>query len=215
SHPLDWPRHAFIYGVAGLVSRFLAVFLLPLYTHYLSPADYGAIATLMAGSAVATVLLRAGAGYGFIRFWFDSDGPAYRKPPLCPIFLFPMLMANLRLPFCVPLASQLASWRRLDSQTPDSSGTSLVIATGILLWVNVNYAQLTNVFRAEQRSLAFSVATLANIAITVPLTVVFIVHYELGPLGLLVGNFSGTLILYAVLLAYRREQLGLQFDRGL
>jgi O-antigen/teichoic acid export membrane protein len=215
SQLLELTRHSFIYGVGGIVSRFLAVFLLPLYTHYLSPADYGAIATLMAGSAVATVLLRAGAGYGFIRFWFDSDDPAYRKRLLCTIFWFQMLMATLGLVVCVAFASQIASWLSLDSESLDSSGTSLVIATGILLWVNVNYAQLTNVFRAEQRSLAFSVATLANIAITVPLTVVFIVHYELGPLGLLVGNFSGTLILYAVLLAYRREQLGLQFDRGL
>src|SRR5262249_42650910 len=201
SHPLDWPRHAFIYGVAGLVSRFLAVFLLPLYTHYRSPADYGAIATLMAGSAVATVLLRAGAGYGFIRFWFDSDDPAYRKRLLCTIFWFQMFAATLGLVFCVAFASQIASWLSLNSEALDGSGRSLVIAAGILLWVNVNYAQLTNVFRAEQRSLAFSVATLANIAITVPLTVLFIVHYELGPLGLLVGNFSGTLILYVVLLA--------------
>jgi O-antigen/teichoic acid export membrane protein len=30
-----------------------------------------------------------------------------------------------------------------------------------------------------------------------------------------VGNFSGTLIVYLVLLGYRREQLGLEFDRGL
>src|SRR5262249_14267888 len=36
-----------------------------------------------------------------------------------------------------------------------------------------------------------------------------------GPLGLLVGNFSGTLVIFAVLVAYRREQLGLQFDRKL
>jgi O-antigen/teichoic acid export membrane protein len=81
--------------------------------------------------------------------------------------------------------------------------------------VNVNYAQLTNLFRAEQRSVAFSVATLANIAITVPLTVVLVAVYDQGPLGLLVGNFSGTLVIFAVLLVYRREQLGLQFDRSL
>lgn len=215
SQLLELTRHSFVYGVGGIVSRFLAVFLLPLYTHYLSPADYGAIATLMAGSAVATVILRAGAGYGFIRFWFDSEDPAYRKRLLRTIFWFQMLMATLGLVLCVAFAPQIASWLSLDSQHLDSSGTSLVIATGILLWVNVNYAQLTNLFRAEQRSLAFSVATLANIAITVPLTVLLIVHYQLGPLGLLVGNFSGTLILFAVLLAYRREQLGLQFDRKL
>jgi len=208
-------RHSFIYGVGGLVSRFLAVLLLPLYTHYLSPADYGAIATLIAGSAVATVLLRAGAGYGFIRFWFDTDDPDYRKRLLRTIFWFQMLMATLGLLFCVVFASEIASWLSLDSHKLSSSGTSLVIATGVLLWVNVNYAQLTNLFRAEQRAVAFSVATLANIAITVPLTILFVVHYDLGPLGVLVGNFSGTLVIYLVLVAYRREQLGLQFDRRL
>jgi O-antigen/teichoic acid export membrane protein len=212
SQLLELTRHSFIYGVGGIVSRFLAVFMLPLYTRYLTPADYGAIATLIAGSAVATVLLRAGAGYGFIRFWFDSDSPVYRKRLLRTIFWFQMLMATLGLVICVAFASEIASWLSLDSHKLSSSGTSLVIATGVLLWVNVNYAQLTNLFRAEQRSVAFSVATLANIAITVPLTVVLVVVYKMGPLGVLVGNFSGTLIVFGVLLAYRREQLGFQFD---
>jgi O-antigen/teichoic acid export membrane protein len=74
---------------------------------------------------------------------------------------------------------------------------------------------MTNLFRAEKRSVAFSIATLANIAITVGLTVLFVVVDHEGPLGIIVGNLSGTLILYFVLLAYRREQLGLQFDRKL
>jgi O-antigen/teichoic acid export membrane protein len=215
SQLLELTRHSFIYGVGGIVSRFLALFMLPLYTRYLTTADYGAIATLIAGSAVATVLLRAGAGNGFIRFWFDSDDPAYRKRLLRTIFWFQMLMATLGLVICVAFATEIASWLSLDSHKLSSSGTSLVIATGVLLWVNVNYAQMTNLFRAEQRSVAFAVATLANIAITVPLTVVLVVVYKLGPLGVLVGNFSGTLLIFAVLLAYRREQLGLQFDRKL
>ena len=217
SQLLELTRHSFVYGVGGIVSRFLAVLLLPIYTRYLNPADYGAITTLIAGSAVATVILRAGAGYGFIRFWYDSDDPAYRKRLLRTIFWFQMLMATLGLAFCVAFAPQIASWLRLDTPTQplSSSGTSLVIATGILLWVNVNYAQLTNLFRAEQRSSAFAIATLFNIGITVPLSILFVVHYQLGPLGLLVGNFSGTLIVYVVLVVYRREQLGLQFDRSL
>jgi O-antigen/teichoic acid export membrane protein len=219
SQLLELTRHSFIYGVGGIVSRFLAVFMLPLYTTYLSTADYGAIETLMAGSAVATVVLRAGGGYGFMRFYFDSEEPEYRKRLLRTIFWFQMFKATLGLVLCVVFASQIASWLGLDrqhgSQQLSSSGTSLVIATGVLLWVNVNYAQLTNLFRAEKRSVAFSVATLANIAITVPLTVILVAVYKLGPLGVIVGNFSGTLVLFVVLLAYRREQLGLQFDREL
>jgi O-antigen/teichoic acid export membrane protein len=212
SQLVELTRHSFVYGVGGIVSRFLAVFLLPLYTRYLSTADYGAIELLMAGSAIATVVLRAGGGYGFMRFWFDSDDPAYRRLLLRTIFWFQMFKATLGLLICVAFASQIAGWLGLDTKQISSSGTSLVIATGVLLWVNVNYAQLTNLFRAEQRSVAFSVATLANIAITVPLTVVLVVVYNQGPLGVLVGNFSGTLIVFVVLLAYRREQLGLQFN---
>jgi O-antigen/teichoic acid export membrane protein len=205
---LELSRHSIIYGLGGLVSRFLAVFMLPLYTSYLSTSDYGKIETLTAGAAVATVLLRAGGGFGFVRFYFDSDDPDYRRRLLRTVFWFQMAKATLGLVLCVVFAPEISAWL-------GDVGTNLVRATGVLLWVNVNYAQMTNLFRVEQRSLAFSAATLANLAITVPLTVVLVVSFRLGPLGVIVGNFSGTLIMYMALLAYRREQLGLQFDRNL
>ena len=47
----NWKRlakHSAIYGLGGLVSRFVALLLLPLYTRYLTPADYGAVETLVA-----------------------------------------------------------------------------------------------------------------------------------------------------------------------
>jgi len=230
SQLLELSRHSLIYGLGGLVSRFLAVFMLPLYTSYVSSADYGRIEILMAASAVAVVLLRAGGGFGFVRFYFDSKDPDYRRRLLRTIFWFQMAKATAALVLCVLFAPQIASWLSVTAHGAQhlaqqhvkpgvplfrGSGASLVIATGVLLWVNVNYAQLTNLFRVEQRSLAFSLATVANVAVTVPLTVVLVVVYKLGPLGIITGNFSGTLVLFAVLLAYRREQLGLQFDRAL
>jgi O-antigen/teichoic acid export membrane protein len=67
----------------------------------------------------------------------------------------------------------------------------------------------------EQRSSAYVVATLANVAITIGATVVLVVAFHKGPIGVLVGNFTGTLIVYAALLLYSRHALGLQFDRKL
>ena len=66
-------RHSAVYGVGSLVSRFIAVLLLPLYTRFLSPADYGLIETLIALSAVLTVLLAAGVKSAFFRFYFDDE----------------------------------------------------------------------------------------------------------------------------------------------
>jgi O-antigen/teichoic acid export membrane protein len=79
----------------------------------------------------------------------------------------------------------------------------------------MNYEQLTSLFRAEERSVAFALASIANVLITIGATVLLIVVWHKGALGLLVGNFVGTLCVYVALLAYRREQLGLQFDREL
>jgi O-antigen/teichoic acid export membrane protein len=191
-------RDSFIYGVGGLVSRFLAVLMLPLYTSYISAGDYGRIEILMAAMAVAVTLLRGGANYGFIRFYFLEKEPEYRRRLVRTVFWAQMAYSTVGLVLCIVLAHEIAVWFGVTQQGPQlqGSGTNLVIATGVLLWANVNYAQMTNLFRAEQRSVAFSIATLANIAITVPLTVILVVVYKEGPL----------------LLAYRREQLGLQFD---
>src|SRR5436305_693926 len=65
-------RHSAIYGLGSIVSRVLAVLLLPLYTRYLSPADYGMIETINALSAVLTALVAQGMKSAFFRFYFDS-----------------------------------------------------------------------------------------------------------------------------------------------
>ena len=218
SQLLELSRHSVIYGIGGLVSRFLAVLMLPLYTSYIYAGDYGRIEILTSAMAVAVVVIRGGANFGFIRFYFMEKEPDYRRRLIRTVFWAQMGYSTLALVLCIVFASQLASLFGVEYRPGahlQGSGANLVIATGVLLWANVNYAQMTNLFRAEQRSIAFSIATLANIAITVPLTVVLVVVYKHGPLGIIVGNLSGTLIVYVVLLAYRREQLGLQFDRKL
>lgn len=218
SRLFELSRHTAIYGIGGLTSRFLAVLMLPLYTSYVSVGDYGRIELLMSVMAVAVVLIRGGANFGFIRFYFLDKAPEHRRRLIRTVFWAQMGYSTLALALCVIFASEIAhalnvNWR--PGADLQGSGASLVVATAVLLWVNVNYAQMTNLFRAEQRSVAFSIATLLNIGITVPLTVILVVVYKHGPLGIIVGNLSGTLVVFLALLGYRREQLGLQFDRNL
>jgi O-antigen/teichoic acid export membrane protein len=215
SQLLELSRHSLIYGVGGLTSRFLAIIMLPLYTSYVSVGDYGRIELLMTVMAVAVVVIRGGANFGFIRFYFLDKEPDYRRRLVRTVFWAQMGYSTLALLLCVLFAPQISNLLGVAYQPGanlQGSGTSLVIATAVLLWVNVNYAQMTNLFRAEKRSTAFTAATLLNIGITVPLTVILVVVYREGPLGIIVGNLSGTLVVFIALLGYRREQLGLQFD---
>jgi O-antigen/teichoic acid export membrane protein len=203
-------RHSVIYGVGGLVSRFVAVLLLPLYTRYLTPADYGAVETLIALAAILATVLRVGIASAFFRFYFDSDDPAYRLRVVRTSFWFTMGMATLGLVLGLALADQIS-----EAFFGTDDRATLVRASFVLLWAQMNYEQMTSLFRVEERSVAFVCASLAHLALTVAGTVVFVVVLGWGATGVVAGNMVSTLIVWAVLLAYRREQLGLTMDRPL
>src|SRR5919109_5577327 len=88
-------KHSAIYGLGGLISRVIANLLLPLYTRYLTTADYGAVETMVALCAVLVTLLRAGMPNAFFRFWFGSADPARRLLVLRTAFWFTMASATL------------------------------------------------------------------------------------------------------------------------
>ncbi|HET8872798.1 MAG TPA: oligosaccharide flippase family protein [Gaiellaceae bacterium] len=207
---LELARHSAVYGFGSLVSRFIAVLLLPVYTRYLSPSDYGLIETLIALSAVLTVLLAAGVKSAFFRFYFDEpQGPGQRRV-IRTSFWFTMASATAGLVAGLVLAAPIS-----DLLFDTSSHANLVRAAFVGLWASINYEQMTSLFRVEQRSGAYLIATLINLGLTVGATLVLVAVLEKGPIGVIVGNFTGTLLVYFGLLIYRREQLGVELDRSL
>jgi O-antigen/teichoic acid export membrane protein len=200
--------HSAVYGLGGVVSRVIAVFLLPIYTRYLDPTELGSVGVILALSAILVTILRGGISSAFFRFYFDSKETAHRLLVIRTSFWFTMGSATAGLIAGVLLAEPIADLLGLDN-------TNLVRAGFVAIWAQMNYEQLTALFRAEQRPVAFLAGSFANIAITVVATVLLVVVYEQGAVGVIVGNFTGTLAVYLALLAYRREQLGLQFSRRL
>jgi O-antigen/teichoic acid export membrane protein len=203
-------KHSAIYGLGGLVQRILAVLLLPVYTRYLTPSDYGTVETLVALTTVLVITLRLGISQAFFRFYFDSPDPGDRRRVLRTSFWFTMGMATLGLVLGVLFSQEIAF-----ALFGSSDDAEVVAAAFVALWAQMNYEQLTSLFRVEERSVAYVTASLANIGLTIAATLLLVVVLDTGPLGVIVGSFTGTLIVYAALIGYRREQLGLQLDRQL
>jgi O-antigen/teichoic acid export membrane protein len=202
-------RHSAVYGIGGLVSRILATILLPLYTHYLPPNAFGRVEIITAATAVLAIVLQLGIASAFFRFYFDAKEPAARLTVVRTSFWFTMTMATVGLVIGLVFAGPLSHVLGLGDDP------WLVRAGAVGLWAQTNYQQLTNLFRAEERSTAFALASVANVLITVAAMVVFVAVFHWGAIGLVVGNFTGTLAVYLALLAYRSEQLGLELDRDL
>src|ERR671922_2604260 len=171
-------RHSAIYGLGSIVARVLAVLLLPLYTRYLSPGDYGLIETLVALSAVLTALVAQAMKSAFFRFYFDSAADDRRRRVILTAFWYVMAAATAVLALGVVLAGEVS--RLLFG---DASHRGLVIAAFVGLWAAMNYEQMTSMFRAERRSSAHLVATLFNLVFTIPATLPLLVVFDPGAPG--------------------------------
>jgi O-antigen/teichoic acid export membrane protein len=202
-------RHSAIYGLGGLVSRILATLLLPLYTHYLPPNAYGRVEIVTAATAVLAIVLQLGISSAFFRFYFDAKAHTEKLTVIRTSFWFTMMMSTLGLLLGVVFASAVGHAIGLGHDP------SLVRAGAVGLWAQTNYNQLTALFRVEERSVAYAIASVANVLITVAAMVVSVAVFHWGAVGLVVGNFTGTLIVYVALVLYRTEQLGLEFDTTL
>ena len=61
------------YTAASIVSKLIAVALLPLYTRYLTPADYGAAEVMFAAVVSASIVVRFGMIEALLRFYYKDD----------------------------------------------------------------------------------------------------------------------------------------------
>jgi O-antigen/teichoic acid export membrane protein len=195
------------YTAASILSKLIAVALLPLYTRYLTPADYGAAEVLFAAVVAASIVIRFGVIEAVLRFYYKAgeDPQEVVATSFAALFWFASLAALVALPFARPISEAV-----LDRPAPDLAR----IAIGGL-WVLTLHEYLLTLFRLEERARAFFTVTIANVLAAIGLTVILVVGEDEGARGLLLGSYvSGAAFVIGLIVIHRRR-LSLGIDRVL
>jgi O-antigen/teichoic acid export membrane protein len=200
-----------VYGLGSLASRLVAVLLLPLYTRYLDPADYGRVELILVFVVIVGIVAKLGLTSAFFRFFFDHDEPERRRDIFRTTFSALLVCATAVALLLAALAGPIAELLFGEAGGEDPARLVLIGALGV--WITVLYELMAALFRVQERPLAFSVATVANITLTIGLTVLLVVGLGLRAEGVLLGNFLGSLLVFAGLLVVQRAWLGLRLDR--
>jgi len=195
------------YTAASIFSKLIAVALLPLYTRYLTRADYGAAEILFAAVVVASIVIRFGVIEAVLRFYYKAGEDPQRvvATSFAALFWFGTAAALIALPFAEPISELL-----LVRPAPDLA--RIAIAG---LWVATLHEYLLTLFRLEERARAFFVVTIANVLAAIALTVALVVGADEGARGLLLGSYlSGAAFVLGLIVAHRRR-LSLRIERPL
>jgi len=178
------------YQVADVVSKFIAVLLLPVYTRYIAPSGYGVVELLANGVIFLSILVRFGTIEAFLRFYF-SDSDRERRDALARRAVAFLLIAStvaavVLAVFAGPLSRVVLSHR--------DTTTFLIAVLG--LWAFTNLELAYALLRVDERLRIYASASLINVGITIVASVVLVVGLHQGVRGLLLGNYgASTLVL--------------------
>ncbi|KAA0267389.1 MAG: hypothetical protein EDQ89_11820 [Acidobacteria bacterium] len=209
---LDYLRRlvttGFAYTAASVVSKVIAVLLLPLYTSYLTPADYGQAELLFSTVVAASIVIRLGLIEALMRFYYlpGERGDRVIATGFAALLWTTTAGAIVALPFASQIGDAI-------SGEPLDPGLVRIAIGG--LWVLTLYEYMVTLFRLDERARAYFAFTIGNVVLAIPLTVTLVVALDAGAEGLLLGAYLAGLPFLLWLIAAERRRLALRPDRGL
>ncbi|MDQ5895531.1 MAG: Oligosaccharide flippase family protein [Actinomycetota bacterium] len=195
------------YTAASIISKLIAVALLPLYTRYLTPADYGAAEVMFAAVVAASIVIRLGVIEALLRFYYKQgeDPDKVVATSFAMLFWAGLITTVVCFPFAEPISQLLLG----------VSDPNLVRIAIPGLFVLTLSEYLLTIFRLDERARAFFTVTMLSVLFTIPITVVLVVPLDMGAEGLLLGSYGTGLVMVLGLIAYHWHRLSLVPDRPL
>ena len=156
-----------IYGLSSIVGRLLNYLLVPLYTRYFIPAEYGIVTELYAYVAFLVILLTYGLETAFFRF----SQKQYEKHTVYSTCLISLIISSLI--FCslgIFFKNSLSQWLEYPNNPEYITWFALIISLDAIS--SISFAKL----RQQKQAARFALIRLLNIFINIGLNLFFIIY---------------------------------------
>lgn len=199
--------HSTIYFIGNTLNRLGVFLLLPVYTNYLTPGEYGTLELIFVATAFAKIFLGMRLGHATLRFFFEYKTEEDKKKLISTsaisIITWSLLLSTLLF--------VLSDYLSILFFKGTSYKYLLILGFSILFFETT--AEIPNaLLRAKEYSILYVVITLSQLFLRVGLNIYIIIALHEGVLGILIGNLITAILawlcLYGILFWYS----GIRFD---
>ncbi len=182
-------KESLIYGVSGILTRFVSVLLMPIYTAIFAPADFGIVSLVTTFSALLSILLILSLDNSMGRWYYENESEDDRKITSS-TFLWSCFTAALLLSTLVfVLRGYIAD---TIFRTPETRPLLALMAINLPLTVFSVFT--VNMLRLQRKPIATTVFTLSTALLTVALNIVFIVVLKVGISGIFYAQIITSIV---------------------
>jgi O-antigen/teichoic acid export membrane protein len=185
----DIAKDSSIYGLSKFIGQAVSFFLIPLYTNYLSPEDYGILGILGLASVSFGIFMTLGIDSATYRYVGMINDEEIQKKYVTNAQILTIISILFSL-FILILFSNPINKFTLNSTSPP---LYLFLAVG-----NAVFSTISSIPRAflriNRKVKVIAISSLINVFASIGSTLIFVVVLKYGVAGALLGNLLGTLI---------------------
>jgi len=200
-------RHSLVYGVGNMLSKAIGFFMLPFYTHYLTPENYGVLEILDLSMSLLGMFLTMGLIAAVLRRYAAARTNHDKNAVISSAFLF--VLATGLVTFSVgcvfvPAVSKLMFG-------PGIPPLYLFLSFATLVCTYMTLVPRTYL-RALEKSTAFTVVDNLGLVAMLSLNIYFIAVAKLGVLAILLSSFIVGVSQLLILSTWASRRVGLHFN---
>lgn len=193
----DILKDSSIYGLSKILGQLISFFLIPVYTTYLTPDDYGILSLIGIASASLALLMTFGldsAAYRYVGMAKDDEGQktyvANAQILTVSVILLITVLALLNL-------------NRLNTFIVSIDSPSIYLIIGIAISICTTISSIPRAYlRINRKVKIIAISSLINIITSISFTILFLVIIKLGVIGALLGSLIGSLASSAYIMIF-------------
>lgn len=200
-------KHSSVYGAANLLSKGIGFLMIPVYTHYLSPSDYGTLELLDLTINITTMFIGMGLGSAIIRFYHKYENTEEKNE----VFTTALIFVSLSCILVVILLEFLSFY--FAKLILGNSGLFryfqiVFVAMGLQTISTVPESLLL----ASKQSVKFSLISIATLISYITFNILFLVVLKMGIVGILLSMVITKIFNTSSLIIITFKKINLRFD---
>ena len=205
-------KNLFSFGGIGAVTKAASLLAVPVYTAYITPAEYGKYHLAQSVGVVFAMFTAFGLHSGFGRLYFRYRDDGQLGLFLSSLLRFFPLVILLIGGLSIALGDEILGYFVPDFAIPFAP---LVVLGLVTNFANVSLDVPTRLFQIESNYRAFIWLKLVPVALGIALTMALIFAFELESLALMIGQTAPRVLVVVLVYLALRDRMREGFDVGI
>lgn len=176
-------KHSFIYSIGWAASVFAGIIMLPIYSKYLSRADYGAIDLVQQMNAVLKIVFMSGLNTAVAKFYHEAEDFSAKSRTMSTNVIMVSILGLAACSVCYGFNYQISSY-----VFGNTEYVHLVNIGAITLFFDLLFMGLITQYYISEDSGEFVKLNLIKLVTAIAANLILVVWYKMGASGMLFGN---------------------------